>query len=548
MTRLAVVLLLALGACEQEHAPILLVDVTAQTGPDFTTTSGAMPPSQIVEVNGSGVCLFDADGDGDLDLFVANGATVDDPEHGPGSRLFRNMLTEDGVLRFIDMSEHAGIDLRRWATSATAADFDADGDADLYVTCIGNDVLLSNDGLGHFTDITKVAGVAVPGWSTAAAPGDIDGDGDLDLYIARYIDWNFAAPPPPGVPFRGNTVIAGPAGLPPQADVLLLNTGDGSFVVSDANADIPPAFGLNAVMIDVDGDHILDILVGNDGMSNQLLVQVEGERLRLRDSGPARGFATNMSGAEQATMGLAIGDVDASGTPDIISTNFSSDTNTLLITDGKYFVDRTNAMGIGPPTRSLLGWTTRLLDLDHDGDEDLVTLNGHVYPNATPESMASAWRQPALIQRRDGDRFVPMSFADGWLAGARVDRAGAFGDLDGDGDLDLVTAELNGPVRVIENRAAHPGRKGVVLDFGGEFLALGAHVVIEAGDEIHHRWLAPGTDFQGWSAPQIHFSVPLEVMQATVTVGQSTRQVRIPASRAAGSRPRPVSATGHPGS
>ncbi len=526
-------LVLVLTACERESPQILLVDVTEQAGPEFVTSSGGMPPRSIVEVNGPGVCLFDADGDGDLDLFVANGASPDDPEHGPGSRLFRNMLNDDKTLRFTDMTETAGIDLQRWATSATAADFDNDGDDDLYVTCIGNDALLRNDGKGRFTDVTAAAGAAVSGWSTGAAPGDIDRDGDLDLYITRYVDWNFDAPSPATVNFRGQQVIAGPAGLMPLADVLLLNRGDGTFDQSDATANLPAAYGLNAVMLDADDDDQLEVLVGNDGMSNQLLEPSKGIPLQLRDVGRERGFATNMSGAEQATMGLAVGDVDGTGTPDIISTNFSSDTNTLLITEGQHFVDRTNAMGIGPPTRSLLGWTTRLLDLDHDGDEDLLTLNGHVYPNATPESMASAWRQPALIQRRDGDRFVPMSFETGWLAEDRVDRSGAFGDLDADGDLDLVTAELNGPVRIIENRSSHPDRRGIVLDFDNDAFMLGAHIIIKAGSETHHRWLVPGTDFQGWSAPQIHFSVPRELHNATITIGNTTRQIDLSRNPAA---------------
>ncbi|MDP6987671.1 MAG: FG-GAP-like repeat-containing protein [Phycisphaerales bacterium] len=518
-------LVLALCSCEQESPRILLVDITQQTGLDFVTTSGAMPPTSIIEVNGPGVCLFDADGDGDLDLFVANGASPDDPEHGPGSRLFRNMLNDDETLRFTDMTDTAGIDLQRWATSATAADFDSDGDDDLYVTCIGNDVLLRNDGEGGFIDVTAAAGAAVSGWSTGAAPGDIDGDGDLDLYITRYVDWNFDAPPPPAVNFRGQQVIAGPAGLVPLTDVLLLNRGDGTFARSKATADLIPSYGLNALMLDVDDDDQLEVLVGNDGMSNQLLERSDGTPLRLRDVGRERGFATNMSGAEQATMGLAVGDVDRTGTPDIISTNFSSDTNTLLITEGQHFIDRTNAMGIGPPTRSLLGWTTRLIDLDHDGDEDLLTLNGHVYPNATVESMASTWRQPALIQQRDGNRFVPMSFETGWLAEDRVDRSGACGDLDADGDIDLVTAELNGPVRIIENRSSHPDRRGIVLDLDNDAFTLGSHIIIKAGSETHHRWLAPGTDFQGWSAPQIHFSVPRNLRNATITIGNTTRRI-----------------------
>lgn len=499
--------LLAIIGCDEQSPQIALVDVTHRTGPIFVTTSGSTPPRSIVEVNGPGVCLFDADGDGDIDLFIANGATVDDPENGPGSRLFRNTLRETGTLTFVDMTEDAGIDLRRWATSATAVDLTGDNEVDLYVTCIGPDVLLRNDGHGHFTDITAAAGIDVPGWSTCAAPGDIDCDGDLDLYIARYIDWDFSSPPPPTVTFRGEQVIAGPAGLPPQTDVLLINNGDGTFHDIDATAGIPPAFGLNAVMLDVDGDMQLEVLVGNDGMSNNLLVLPKTNAPRFRDEAKSRGFATNMSGAEQATMGLAVGDTDQSGTPDIISTNFSSDTNTLLITDGAYFVDRTNVIGLGPPTRSLLGWTTRLLDLDHDGDEDLITLNGHVYPNATQETMASQWRQPALVQRRDGDRFTGVAFDHGWLAQRRVDRSAAFGDLDEDGDLDLITAELNGPVRVIENQAEHPTRRGIVLDLSNEPLSIGHRFTIKAGGEIQHRWHTPGTDFQGWSAPQIHFSI-----------------------------------------
>jgi hypothetical protein len=525
MNRLVPLLLLGFLGCDEQSPRIALVDITQHTGPHFVTTSGAMPPTSIVEVNGPGVCLFDADSDGDIDIFIANGATVDDPDHGPGSRLFRNTLRETGTLTFVDVTKEAGIDLRRWATSATAVELTGDGATDLYVTCIGHDVLLRNDGHGHFTDITAEAGINVPGWSTCAAPGDIDGDKDIDLYIVRYIDWDFSSPPPQTVAFRGEQVISGPAGLPPQADVLLINNGNGTFRDINATINIPPAYGLNAVMLDVDGDTRLEVLVGNDGMSNNLLMLPQTDDPLFQDDAYARGFATNMSGAEQATMGLAVGDIDQSGTPDVISTNFSSDTNTLLVTDGMSFVDRTNVVGLGPPTRALLGWTTRLLDLDHDSDEDLLTLNGHVYPNATQDTIASEWRQPALVQRNDNGRFTAVRFDNGWLSERRVDRSAAFGDLDEDGDLDLVTAELNGPIRVIENRAAHPSRRGVVLDLSDESIAIGQHITIEVAGETHHRWHTPGTDFQGWSAPQIHLSVPREATTAHLTIGGSRRHL-----------------------
>jgi len=480
-------------ACDQSpiSGTVSLVDVTAQPGPPFTTTCGADPSTQIVEVNGPGVTLFDADGDGDLDIFIANGATMDAPEHGPGSRLFTNQLAETGSLRFKEAA--AGITLTRWATSATAADIDADGDPDLYVTCIGPDVLLRNDG-GTFTDVTEQSGIDVPNWSTGAAPGDVDGDGDIDLYITRYVDWGFAAPPVPPVDFRGQSVLAGPAGLTPLADVLLLNDGSGRFTAA-TTPEAAPAYGLNGVILDVDADGAAEILVGNDGMANHLLEFKDG---RWHDTAMQRGFATNMAGAEQATMGMAIGDVNADGAADVFTSNFSSDTNTLLVQEDGQFVDRTNRYAIGGPSRPRLGWTSRFVDLDHDGDEDLLTLNGHVYPNASPAAMDSDYRQRPLLLLREGDRFIPHVPTSGWLAEPRVDRAAAFGDLDGDGDFDIVTAELHGPVRVIENRASHPGRRGVVRDLP-DALPGTAHAI-----DGRTYWLLPTADFQGCSAPQIH--------------------------------------------
>ncbi len=487
-------------ACEQRplpsHGTVELADITAATGLHFETTCGQDPSTQIVEVNGPGIALFDFDSDGDLDVFIANGATMDSPEDGPGCRLFRNELAETGGLQFVDATAITNIDITRWATSATAFDIDGDGDPDLYVTCIGPDVLLRNDG-GTFTDITQWAGVDVPNWSTGAAPGDVDSDGDLDLYVTRYVDWRFDAPPLPPVVFKGEQVLAGPAGLRPLPDVLLLNQGDGRFL-RETGLDARPSFGLNAVVLDVDDDGATEILVGNDGMANHLL---EYQNNIWHDVAHERGFATNMAGAEQATMGMALGDINGDGAADVFTSNFSSDTNTLLIQEDGHFVDRTNVYAIGGPSRARLGWTSRFIDLDHDGDEDLLTLNGHVYPNASNRTMDSDYRQRPLLLLREGDRFVPHNATTGWLAEARLDRAAAFGDLDRDGDLDIVTAELHGPVRVIENRAHHPGRYGVV-----DPVSRPPGSKSTEGDQP--TWFLPTADFQGCSAPQLHRTAP----------------------------------------
>ncbi|MDG1837651.1 MAG: CRTAC1 family protein [Phycisphaerales bacterium] len=520
-------------ACDGTLVPLErvdLVDVTDQSGLQFVTTCGSDPSTQIVEVNGPGVCLLDADGDGDLDVFIANGATIAAPEDGPGSKLFRNLLRESGKLQFQDATTAFGIDITRWATSATAADFDADGDQDLYVTCIGSDILLRNDD-SVFVDITHEAGIDVPDWSTGAAIGDVDGDGDLDVYVTRYVAWDFSAPPVPSVAFRGQDVLSGPAGLTPLSDTLLLNQGNCMFLQAPLPA-VTPSFGLNAVILDLNGDGRGEILVGNDGMNNQLLDFDNGRG--WKDTAQERGFATNMAGSPQATMGLAIGDVTSNGEADVFSSNFSSDTNTLLVQETGDFIDRTNAYAIGSPSRSSLGWTSRFIDLDHDGDEDLLTLNGHVYPNATAASMDSTYRQRPLVLLRDGNRFTPLRASTGWLAGERLDRAAAFGDLDRDGDLDLVTAELHGSVRVIENQVAPGTRQGIIIRLRDELPgssnpdAIGARITAWTGDtDLRAGWILPTSPFQGCSAPQWHTSVKVGEPKIFVRVlwpdGKSTR-------------------------
>ena len=385
----------------QPPKTIHLTDVTAQSGIDMILTSGQMPSREILEVNGGGLGLIDSDGDGDLDLFVANGATLDAPAHGPGSRLFRN----DGSLRFEDVTDEAGIDLRRWAMGVAVGDYDGDGHDDLYVTCYGPNALLRNTGTGRFEDVAMGAGVAHAGWGTSCAFGDIDGDADLDLYVVNYIDFDVKKRPP-RARYKDVEVMAGPHGLIAVHDVLYENQGDGTFrdITDDAGCRLSrPAYGLNTVIIDVDGDHRQDIFVGNDSLGNFLFRNL-GDR-KFKEIGMMSGIATNLDGGSQATMGIAIADLIGNGRPDIFTTNFSSDTNTLhLNLDGAFYDDRTRQFGLGLISRPFLGWACGFFDLDHDGDEDLIAFNGHVYPEATIEMMNSEYEQPPLLfaRREDG--------------------------------------------------------------------------------------------------------------------------------------------------
>ncbi|MFN9125018.1 MAG: FG-GAP repeat domain-containing protein, partial [bacterium] len=318
---------LACAATSQEPpaSTIRFTDVTAQSGIAMTTTSGSTPSTTVLEVKGGGLGLIDFDGDGDLDLFVPNGATLANPDAGPGARLFRN----DGAMRFTDVTDASGIRHRRWSFGVTVGDADADGRDDIFIACFGPDVLLRNKGDGTFEDITARAGLGDPAWGTSAAFADLDLDGDLDLFVCNYLDFDPSKPLPPAN-FKGMKVIAGPRGYQAAVDRIYENKGDGTFVDRGGDCGVAsarPGFGLNLAIVDFSGDGKPDIFVGNDSQANNLFTQTAP--WAYRDDGLRSGIAVNGEGSEQATMGVAVADIDGNGRPDVFTTNFSSDTNTL---------------------------------------------------------------------------------------------------------------------------------------------------------------------------------------------------------------------------
>jgi hypothetical protein len=529
---------------------IRFVDATAGSGLAATMTSGGTPSREILEVKGGGIALIDFDGDGDLDVLLPNGATLEDPEHGPGARLFENL----GGLRFRDVTGRMGVPHTRWSYGCAVGDVDGDGRDDVFIACFGRNTLLRNLGDGRFEDITERAGVAGPGgWSTGAAFADLDGDGDLDLYVARYLDFD-PAHPPPHANFKGIEVMAGPRGLPAQHDLLYENRGDGTFreVGEAAGIRAPaPAYGLNVAILDFDGDGANDILVGNDSGANFLFLnRSRPGALAFEEAGMRMGIATNLDGATQATMGIAIGDVNGDGRPDVLTTNFSSDTNTLHVNlDGRFFDDRTAQYGIGAPSRTLLGWAAILEDLDHDGEPDIVVFNGHVYPQATRQAMDSEYEQAPLVMRRTGSRFAVVGDPGPGLVGAHRDRSAVVADLDGDGDLDIIVAELNGPLRLLRNDSARPG-DSVVLRLvnapTGDRAGVGARVrlVDASGRARGTRWLWGGGPFQSTNAPLVHFGAPAEwgALAAEITWPGGATQVvaEVPRGRVVEVRRMPV--------
>jgi hypothetical protein len=277
--------------------------------------------------------------------------------------------------------------------------------------------------------------------------------------------------------------------------------GDGTFndVTEAWGFSNSPAFSLNVAILDFTGDGLQDVFVGNDSMANSLFVNTGETPTRFENKGIQTGIAANGDGSMQATMGIGIADVNGNQRPDVFTTNFSSDTNTLHTNDESgFFDDRTKRFGLGLASRTLLGWTCGFHDFDLDGDEDLFIVNGHVYPEATMATIDSPRKQPVLLYERVGDRFVQRLQENTYR-----DRAAVFGDLDTDGDIDVIVAERHGAVRVLQNNANITDPFYVKLQgTTGNPKAIGATMRITFQDgSVVTRWLTDGSGFQSSSTP-----------------------------------------------
>ena len=501
-------------ALPEPPAAQLFTDVTDASGVDFTQGSGATGGWVLTEIMGGGGALFDMDGDGDLDLLLLQGgvdpASSTTPQAGAGHALFRN----DGEGTFTDVSDGAGFAaLDGYAMGAAAGDVDGDGDVDLYVSQQGMDALFLNDGTGRFRDATDEWGAGVPGWSTSAAFGDLDGDGDLDLYVARYIELdgkivcNDAA---------GRRTYCPPGSGDPVHDVLLINQG-GRFEDVSAAAGLvgAPQPGLGVVMEDLTGDGRLDVYVANDGQANQLWVP-DGAG-GWRDEGSTRGVALNQNGFAEASMGVVVEDLDGDGLSDLFMTHLQEETHTLYRARGAgAFSDRTGQAGLGVMTRPNTGFGVAAFDVELDGDLDLAIANGRVRIGPVPAGceLEGAWAQLAeanSLLLGEGPRFSNEQERALALTGPLlVDRCVLQGDLDGDGDVDLVVTGNETAARVLRNDAPREGA-WVTLDprvSDGAATALGVQVKVTAPGFALTRTTRASDGYQSSRDPRAHFGVP----------------------------------------
>jgi hypothetical protein len=505
--------------------PPLFTEEAAAAGLDFVHFNGASGKLYFPEIMGSGGALLDYDGDGDLDVFLVQGAMLppgtdpagtDPPARGAlGNRLYRNdvEVAADGArrLRFTDVSRRAGIAVAGdYGMGAAVGDYDGDGRPDLYVTNFGSNRLWRNRGDGTFEDVTAEARADDPRWSIAAAFFDYDGDGDLDLYVGNYVDFGVDRQ----VPCFGASGLrdyCGPDSYPPTPDRLLRNRGDGTFEDVTAKAGLSAAgAGLGMSILDADGDGDLDLYVANDGDPNFLWIN-RGDGT-FEDEALLRGCAVNADGKSEASMGVAIDDFDGDGDEDVFLSHLDGETNTLYVNDGKgFFLDRTAGSGLDRASWSMTGFGTGWIDYDNDGKLGLLVVNGAVKAIERLRQARDPWpfHQPnQLFRNAGGGRFVevPAEREGPAFELSEVSRGALFGDLDNDGDVDVVVTQDGGPVRLLVNRSGDGGRwVGLALTTGEPARdEPGARAeVTAAGGRTFHRRVRPAAGYASSNDPRI---------------------------------------------
>lgn len=496
-------------------------DAAEETGLDFRHFIGAVGDYYLPEITGAGVGVLDYDRDGDLDVFLVQGDLFDPATpvdrlmfappstHGPGHRLFRNDLIPGGRLRFTDVTESAGITRRTYGMGVAVADYDNDGDPDLYITSFGSNVLYRNKGNGTFAEATREAGVDDPRWSSSAAFVDYDRDGKLDLFVANYVDFTVAGNKECHSP-SGARDYCSPLSYAGESASLFHNEGRGRFRdVSRQAAIAKPGPGLGVVTGDWNRDGWTDVYVANDQSANYLWIN-RGDGT-FEDRGLIAGAAFSGDGQPEGSMGVDSGDFDNDGDEDLFVVNLAGQKCDLYLNDGSgSFSDTTARFALQLPCRPFTGFGTRWFDFDHDGWLDLFVASGAVFTVENQRGSPFPFRQRSQLYRSVGGRSFMEIKAGAALAREDVGRGAAFGDIDNDGDADIVVSNGNGPARLLLNDAS-AGRSWLQVRLEGVRTnrdGIGARVAVVREDGSRH-WKTARTDgsYMSASDPRLHFGL-----------------------------------------
>ncbi len=480
-------------------------EVGAERGLVFQHESGHDERYLYPEIVCGGAALFDMDGDGDLDAYLVQSGGVDVAEaERPGNQLFENV----GGGRFEDVTAGSGADDRGFGIGVSAADYDNDGDVDLYVCNLGENALLRNDGTGRFEDVTLATGTSEDLFSAGAAFFDYDNDGDLDLWVVNYILWSIGDERVCYGKTRGETYCGPMSYGKPAPDTLFRNEGDGTFTDVSIEAGIRSSLGngMGIGISDFDGDGMLDIFIANDEMKDQLWINRRGESFVER--GVAFGCAADQDGQIKAGMGVGVIDFDNDGDEDLLVVNLTGEYDSFFLNEGTHFVDRTASVGLTTASQAFTRFGVGFVDFDQDGELDLFESNGRVTHGLTSE-YADPFAELNLVYRGvpGANRFEVVQPQGGTrepLAG--TSRGVAFGDVDGDGAVDALVVNRDGPAHLLLNRAAAlPGERNWIrlrlVDHGRD--ALGAVVSMRAGAREITRRVRTSTSYASANDPRV---------------------------------------------
>jgi len=531
------------GSQQPDSAAALYRDIAREAG--ITFRHHAAPEKKfIVESMSGGVAMFDYDNDGRVDLYFVDSLTVETAGRPEAARsaLYRNL----GRGRFEDVTDKAGVGHPGWGMGACTADVDGDGWTDLYVTALGGNHLYRNNHDGTFTDVTERAGVRVGGWSAGCGFGDYDHDGRVDLFVSRYVKIDLAHLPQFGkdktCEYRGIAVQCGPRGLEGEGDLLFHNDGDGRFTDVSVKAGVSDPrgyFGLGIAWFDFNEDGWLDLYVANDSTANFLYVnQKDGT---FKEQAFPLGVAVSEDGAEQGSMGVAVGDYDHSGRFSLFVTNFSEEYNALYHNEGDHFTDASFRSRTAASSLPFVGWGDAFLDFDNDTWPDIIAVNGHVYPQLDKVRLGASagYRQRKLLYRNRGDgtfdevaaRYGPA------LTEERVSRGLAIGDLDDDGGIDVVINDLDGAPQILHNELA--GRGGwLIVKLQGAAPntdAIGAVIAVTAGGVRQRALVQSGTSYLSQNDMRQHFGLgaasTVDAIEVRWPDGTTTRQTQVKANQ-----------------
>jgi hypothetical protein len=470
----------------------------------------------IIEANGTGVAFVDYDNDGWLDVFLVNGSSFQRPpnEQEPTSRLYHN--ERNG--RFTDVSTSAGVARSGWGSGVCAGDYDNDGFLDLYVTYWGPNSLYRNLGNGRFSDVAAPSGVAGPAreWSSGCTWLDYDRDGHLDLFVASYQQFDPARIPPPGqgahCEWRGLPVFCGPRGLPFGTVTLFHNRGDATFddVSQQAGVRNPGGYyAFTSVAVDLDEDGWIDIYVACD--STPSLLFHNNRDGTFTDVALETGVALDANGLEQGGMGVGVGDFDNDGRLDLVKTNFAFEySNLYRNVGGGNFVD--NVLAAGLWVKPLyVGWGVAFTDLDNDGWKDVLHVTGHVYPEIDERKNRMGYRSPRIVFRNLGaGRFEDVSARSGpAIAERHSSRGAAFGDVDNDGDIDVLVMNMGEPPSLLRNDRAGANHWMTVQLRGtrSNRSAIGASVTVSTAGLRQTDVVLSQSSFLSQSDLRLHFGL-----------------------------------------